>query len=150
MVTEIDLTTKKASKNFSEGSNGKSTLELVRVPKMSPLGLVSELNHLVDREKLLVNVWEFSASKYACLERTVRRYYSKVRQAYTSVNNQQPEAIDNDGRNKGHESDLSPESSSNYLSDDGESDDKCDLPQKRSTVKTKLNDEQGRILCMRL
>ena len=72
----------------------------------------------------------------------VRRYYSKVRQAYTSVHNQQPEAIDNDGGNKGHESDLSPESSSNSLSDDGESDDKCDSLQKRSTVKAELNDEQ--------
>ena len=96
------------------------------MPKFSPLGLVSELNHLADREKLPVGVSAFLATKYACSERTVWRYYSKVRQAYTSVNNQQPEAIDNDGGNKGHESDLSPESSSNSLSDDGESDDKCD------------------------
>ena len=72
----------------------------------------------------------------------VRRYYSKVRQAYKSVHNQQPEVIDNDGGNKRHESDLSPESSSSSLSDDGESDDKCDSLQKRSTVKTELNDKQ--------
>ena len=108
MVTEIKLTTKTSSKKNSEGSNGKSTIELVRVTKFSPLGLVSELNHLADREKLPVGVLAFLATKYACSERTVWRYYSKVRHAYTSVHNQQPEAIDNDERNKGHESDLSP------------------------------------------